>query len=80
MPRKYIKKSDRCSWTQKQLTDAINAVRKHNVPIREAARNQSIPERTLRRRLQTGKHEKQRAGPMSTRFGDRKKNLKQTNL
>lgn len=56
MPTFYlVRKSTRGQWTQDDLTRAVNAVLQEQIPIRQAARTNNIPERTLRARLATQK-------------------------
>lgn len=56
MPTFYTsRRSTRGKWTQDDLTRAVNAVLQDKVPIRQAARNNNIPDRTLRARLEKRK-------------------------
>lgn len=50
---KYVRKTNRGSWSQEDLVNAMQTVTENKVPVREAARTFHIPERTLRRRLVT---------------------------
>lgn len=52
-------------WTQEQLDRAIKAVRIEHLPVRQAARENNIPEKTLRNRLATGNFLKGRLGQPS---------------
>ena len=53
MPTFYgLRKSSRGKWTEEELLKAVEAVRVMNVPIRYAARENNIPEITLRFRMQ----------------------------
>lgn len=59
MPTFYgPRKSCRGQWTQEQLNNAVEAVRDHQVSVRKAAKDNNIPEKTLRTRLATGKLKK----------------------
>lgn len=65
MPRVYTRKTDRASWSQEDLNNALHAVIEEKVKIREAGRRFNIPERTLRRRLISRNFEKRKLGPSS---------------
>lgn len=55
MPTFYtVRKSTRGQWTQEDLTRAVEAVLQDKVAIRQAARTNNIPEKTLRTRLVKG--------------------------
>lgn len=63
MPTTYgPRKSSRAAWTQEDLDKAIIAVRDEKKPVRQAARENNIPEKTLRTRLATGRLIKGRLG------------------
>lgn len=66
MPTFYgPRKSTRAMWTQEQLDRAIKAVQIEHLPVRQAAWENNIPEKTLRNRLATGNFLKGRLGQPS---------------
>ena len=53
MPTFYtVRKSTRGKWTQEDLTRAVEPVLHDKIPIRQAARANNIPDKTLRSRLE----------------------------
>lgn len=65
MPTNRERTTDRGKWTEEQLKEAVRLVKEEGVSKREAARQNNIPERTLRRRLEKGNFEKTGLGPSS---------------
>lgn len=66
MPRKYFRKlSDkpRGSYTNEQLSTAIEHVQSGEISKREAARRYGVPTRTIDRRIKSGKRGKGSLGP-----------------
>jgi uncharacterized protein YaaW (UPF0174 family) len=59
---KYVRKTSRGSWSQDELTNAIDAITKQKMPIREAGRTFGIPERTLRRKILSNDFKKSKLG------------------
>ncbi|KAL1492824.1 hypothetical protein ABEB36_011006 [Hypothenemus hampei] len=51
MPRNYIRKTNKNSWTQENMRNAINAILKENKSIRKVGREYGIPESTIRKRI-----------------------------
>lgn len=51
MPRKYIRKTNRGSWSQENLELAIQSVTEESLSINQASKLYNIPNRTLRRRI-----------------------------
>lgn len=60
---KYFRKTDRGSWKEEDLKNAILAVTEEKESIRAAAKMYRIPERTLRRRLVSRNDRKISLGP-----------------
>jgi len=55
MPTFYgPRKTKKASWTQEDLNKALTAIQDQNIAIRTAAKNNNIPEKTLRNRIKTG--------------------------
>ena len=66
MPTQYgPRKTSRASWTQEELNRAIHLVKVKKMPIRRAARENNVPESTLRDRLATGNFKKRSLGQPS---------------
>lgn len=75
MPTFYgPRKSNRALWNQEDLNKAVNAVRVDKTSVRKAARDNNIPEKTLRNRLATGNFVKGTLGekPLLGEDGERK--------
>ena len=51
MPRKYIRQTNRGSWSCESVTNALNAVRMRGVSVKAASERFGIPRSTLRDRL-----------------------------
>lgn len=51
MPRTYRKKTDRASWSQISLTEAINQISENKMDIWNASKYYGVPYRTLKRRI-----------------------------
>lgn len=62
MPNVYVRKSNKGSWSEEDLQQAINAIR-NGLSIRSAGKQFKIPESTLRSRLKRNVFEKTAMGP-----------------
>lgn len=51
MPRTYVRKSKRGSWTEDQLKNAFKAIKEEGMSVYKASKTFDIPEKTLRRRI-----------------------------
>ena len=51
MPREYVRKTSKGSWTGDQLKNAIQSIHKSETSIRSAAKLFNIPYSTLRQRV-----------------------------
>lgn len=49
--RNYKRKSNRQSWNEKDMRDAINSVRKNDLKCNEAATKYNVPRSTLSRKV-----------------------------
>lgn len=63
MPREYERKSNRGEWTEQDLKAAFIAVQNEGMSVYAASKHYSIPERTLRRRIQKNDDTKHSLGP-----------------
>lgn len=50
MVRKYLRKTNRCSWSEKNMENAIKAVRDGTMGYLKAAKEFNVPKTTLKRR------------------------------
>lgn len=66
MPNKYIRKTDRGSWKEEDLRNAINKVNNDGYSVRKASMEFNIPRKTLERKLKTGCDSKIPMGPSSS--------------
>lgn len=55
MQRKYVRTTLRASWSEKDLNEAMEKVKTKQMEVNEAFRAFSIPLRTLKRHISTGK-------------------------
>lgn len=53
MPRKHVRSTDKGSWTEEQISEALNCI-KNGEKVRAVGRKFGINESTLRRRLKLG--------------------------
>lgn len=69
MPRKYVRKlatKPRATWTQEQLSLAIEKVTSGEISKHEAFRRYNVPIRTITRRIKSGNFSKGALGPEGT--------------
>lgn len=70
MPNQYSRITNRGSWSQFDLSQAIDAVLKKNMSVRQAAFESGVPRKTLERRLKSCNYTKGPMGPTSV-FGEK---------
>ncbi|XP_060806689.1 uncharacterized protein LOC132903177 [Amyelois transitella] len=75
MPNRYVRKTGRGSWSQLDLTQAIEAVSARNVSVRQAALEYGVPRKTLERRLKSQNYIKGPMGPSSSFGSEHEKRL-----
>ena len=70
MPKKYNRSTEKNNWRAATMDKAIKAI-SDGMSIRKAARNFSIPESTIRKRLNAGPNYKARLGraPIPENYG-----------
>lgn len=73
MPTKYVRKSNRKSWTNQQLDQAVKAV-KNGTSVKSAAMNNAIPRTTLMRHL-ASPNLSPRLGPLATVFNQQQEEV-----
>lgn len=76
----YIRKSNRQSWDEKNMSDAIAAVNSKNMGWQKVAAMYKVPATTLGRRAQTGKSSKGYLGGHKTTFSKELENQIITHL
>lgn len=62
MPRTYVRKSKRGSWTEDQLKNAFKAIKEEGMSVYKASKTFDIPEKTLRRRILKNNSDKEGLG------------------
>lgn len=65
MPNVYVRKSEKGTWTEENLVEAVHAIQNDSVSIRAASRQFSVPESTIRNRLKRNDFVKRAMGPDS---------------
>jgi len=65
MPRKYIRKTTKGSWSTEDLVRAINVVTNKEMSMRKAAKKFNIPYSTLQERINRSNYQPPRLGCMS---------------
>jgi hypothetical protein len=70
MPTEYIRKGivNRGQWSEGNLREAVRRLQAKEISFREVERYYGIPERTLRRRLESGNLNEGRLGPAGNLF------------
>lgn len=58
MVYKYIRKSDRASWSEENLVAAVEKVKRNEIPLKMASKMYEIPYTTLRKHVQKGTKKK----------------------
>ena len=68
MVRKYIRKTNRCSWSEKNMENAIKAVRDGTMGYLKAAKEFKVPKTTLKRRCKGQNAKATEASKVRTRL------------